>query len=110
MFAVSYDGAQKVELLQAVHGGVVDVYIRSDKNYVILRDGDTLLALDLVKCNYRELVSHPYLRSRCYFDSEYIDGKFVDSDRIYFEAYEGLYVGGFTLNINTGELKTGYRL
>ena len=77
---------------------------------MILRDGDTLLALDLVKGNYRELVSHQYLRSNFYLDTAHTDGKTHDTDKVYFETYEGLYVEGFTTNINTGELKKGYRL
>ncbi|MBQ8358893.1 MAG: hypothetical protein IJX37_03105 [Oscillospiraceae bacterium] len=113
--AVSYDGTQSVELYRAVQGGVDyirlgEVELKTDgvrngltaKRFV-LRDGNTLVQIDLENQQYRELVKHPDLQGY-QFDCGF-------GDVVYFEVYVGLYVSGYTIDLQTGELREkGYFL
>lgn len=106
VFAVSYDGTQTVELYQAVHGEISDAAIGTECSRLVIQDGTTLVEIDLAQLRYRELVRHEYMKN-FYIDSDYQD---IMDIGVYFDVYVGMYVAGYTLNFETGELGGGFRL
>jgi len=115
VIAVSYDGTQSVELYRASYGGVD--YIRFDETELhipsvrsvaverrfVIRDGDTLVEVNLDNLQYRPLVKHPNLQNY------HIDAGFGDA--VYFEVYVGLYSNGYVIDLQTGKMReVGYQL
>ena len=103
VFATSYDGKHSSVIYQAVHGEISGwTYYSYDDSVgqLLVWDGDVLVEIDLVNMRHRELLRQPYVWSY-----------YMDSDtKIYFDVRVGLYVAGYTLNTDNGELKKGYRL
>ena len=110
VIAVSYDGTQSVELYHAVHGTICDIDLGLGKTRLLLRDGDTLVAIDLSMVQYREVLKNQYL-CEWYFDSSFKDGQSFDTDKIYFVLRAGMCFEAYIVDVKTGELKeAGYRL
>ena len=110
LFAISYDGMRSAELLRAARGGFLSATLGYEKNCIALRDGDTFIAVDLTEGCCRQLIRHQHLRSYYYIDPGFANGKSYESDDVYFEVCVGMHVAGYTINMESGELRKGYRL
>lgn len=74
-----------------------------EKGILVFIDGDTAMALDMVYCTARRLVSHPGLN--------YVEWDLDDNSKIYFETILGMQGNTYLLDPATGKLRTaGYRL
>lgn len=98
LMAVNYDGTHSVELYRAVNGEISNCKISNEAGCAVICDGDVLVEIDLVNGQYRQLVRHEHIKEY-YFDNG-----------IYFNVYVGMYVNGYTLDLQTGALKPGFAL
>lgn len=106
IYAVSYLDNKPVEIYRSKNEitipqnnpGNLDL----EKQWLVLLDGDTLVQIDLAAGKSRQLIRHPYILSYYYIDS--------GATTVYFDVAVGLYVGGHTIDLETGELRSGYRL
>lgn len=106
VLAVSYDGAQSAELYRAGYGHIERLQIGCEMNRVVIRDGDTLVEIELDNGRYRELARHDNLYY-FYIDSDYEAEKDVG---VYFIVRVGLHCKGYALDLATGEVDEEYRL
>ena len=78
-------------------------WLSYEKGILVFVDGDTAMALDVVDCTVRRLVSHPGLRCT--------EWDLDENGKIYFETVLGMQVDVYLLDPATGKLqKTTYQL
>lgn len=108
VFAINYEDGKTVEIYRSAENEITaydrifDFRFNHEMPWFIIRDGDTMVKLDLIENYSQELVRHQYILSRYYIDA----GKTT----LYFDVAVGLYVSGFTIDMETGELREQYRL
>lgn len=104
--AINYKDGQSVELYRSAEGEITgsdNIYsLCRDRQWLVFCDGDVLMQIDLAAGKWRQLVSHPNIQSYYYID--------YDMPTVYFEICAGLYGTGYTVNMETGELRDHYRL
>lgn len=108
VYATKYDGSETVKLYSATYGDIKGCDVGLEGKRIAIQDGDTLIVIDLIERQYRELARNPYL-GYFYFDSDFDGTQSTESDRIYFDVNIGLLRNGYTLNVLTGEVRQGYR-
>ncbi len=106
VFAVSYKNDQPIEIYRSAKGEItapdLNFNLDIERQWLVIRDGDTLVQIDLATGKSRELVRHQYICPYYYIDH----GKTT----VYFEICAGLYGTGYTVDMETGELREHYRL
>lgn len=107
VFAVSYQDRQPIEIYRSTEGNITapdrfGANMDLERQWLVIRDGDTLVQIDLAAGKSRQLVRHQDIRP--YY---YIDG---GETTVYFEICAGLHGTGYTIDMETGELSEHYRL
>jgi len=108
VFAINYEDGKTVEIYRSAENEITaydrifDFGFNHEMPWFIIRDGDALVNLDLIENKSQELVRHQYIQPYYYIDP----GKTT----LYFEICVGLYGTGYTIDIETGELRDHYRL
>lgn len=106
VFAFSYTDRQPVEIYRSTETDINAperiFNLDQERKWLVIRDGDSLVQLDLAAGKSRELVRHQYIQPYYYIDH----GKTT----VYFEVGVGLYGTGYTIDMQTGELREHFRL
>ena len=106
VFAFSYKDMQPVEIYRSTETDINAperiFNLDQERKWLVIRDGDALVQMDLAAGKSRVLVRHQYIQPYYYIDH----GKTT----VYFEISVGLYGTGYTIDMQTGELQKHYRL
>lgn len=106
VFAFSYTDRQPVEIYRSTDTDINAperiFNLDQERKWLVIRDGDSLVQLDLAAGKSRELVRHQYIQPYYYIDH--------GQTTVYFEISVGLYGTGYTIDMQTGELQKHYRL
>lgn len=107
VFAVSYNDGQPVEIYRSSGADITatDWYgwsIDLEKQWLVILDGEIMVQIDLAAGKSRQLLRHQNIQSAYNID--------YNQPTVYFEICAGLYGTGYTINMETGELRDHYRL
>lgn len=106
VYAVSYRDRNAVEIYRCANGDIsapdYGVNLDLERQWLVIRDGDTLVQLDLAAGKSRRLVSHQNMLPHYYIDH--------GETTVYFEVSAGLDSTGYTIDMQTGKLTEDSRL